>query len=383
MISLNITRTNGEQLSQFLYLLGVVPVWDGLERVTGLRVMSPKEIGRPRIDVTVRISGVLRDTWPTVVELMDEAVLMVAALDESDSDNYILKNLRTYREQKDLPNDDRQGAIRIFGDAPGTYGAGLDLALLASAWKDEADLVKYFIHASAFAYGRNLNGRKSIREFIDTAKNVDLTTDAAASRRNTSSGKFGTQVQGGYRLVAKHLGKKTIRQYQSSSERGREVITESLADSLKRTNEETLLNEFWKQSMIARGYDGASDIMNMIQNVFSAQCVTDCFTDDFLDKLTEEYVNNEQMREWLAENNHFALEEIARRMLELYTREKWNPDDEVLEKLKENYLIIEGDIEEGIESAGDIQGGNVEILNDADIESWQEQLVDIERHINL
>ena len=383
MISLNITRTNGEQLSQFLYLLGIEPLWDRLDRVTGLRVMSIEELGRPRIDVTVRISGVLRDTWPTVVELMDEAVLMVAALDEKDDDNYILKNLHAYRAQTgmELESDDRQGAIRIFGDAPGTYGAGIDLALLASAWKDESDLVKYFIHASAFAYGRNLNGRKSIREFIETAKNVDLTCDTDASRRNTSSGSFGTQVQGGYRLIAKHLGKKTIRQYQSTSERGRGVITEALADSLKRSNEETLLNEFWKQSMIERGYDGASIIMNMMQNVFSAQCVTDCFTDDFLDKLTDEYINNDWMREWLASNNHFALEEIARRMLELHTREKWNPDDEILEKLKANYLIIEGDIEESIESTGDIQGGTVEIINDSQIESWCDRLMEIERYI--
>jgi len=170
---------------------------------------------------------------------------------------------------------------------------------------------------AAFAYGQELNGRKSIREFIETAKNVDLTTDASVSRRNTSSCKFGTQVQGGYRLIAKHLGKKAVRQYQSTSERGRDVITESLADSLKRVNEETMLNEFWKQSMIERGYDGASTIMNMVQNVFSAQCATDCFTDGFPDKLANEYINDGHMREWLAGSNRFALEEIARRMLNL------------------------------------------------------------------
>ena len=380
MISSDVTRSNGEQLSQFLCLLGVEPMWDARDRMSGLNILSIKELERPRIDTTVRISGVLRDTWPSVVELMDEAVLMVAALDESDEENYILKHLREYQRTSDFADDeDRRGAIRIFGDAPGTYGAGIDLALLASAWKDEADLAKYFIQASAYAYGGKLNGRKSIREFIDNAKNVDLSYDTTGSRRiNGIADNFGVQVQGGYRLVAKYLGNKNIRQYQGTNERGRAIITETLADNLKRNVEETLLNEFWKENMMQRGYDGASDIMRAIQSVFESQCVADCFTDDFLDKVAEDYVNDEWMRKWLSENNKFALEEIARRMLELYTRKKWNPVDEVLEKLKESYLKIEGDMEDGLESVGEIQGGNVDIINDADVEGWRERLVELE-----
>ena len=144
---------------------------------------------------------------------------------------------------------------------------------------------------------------------------------------------------------------------QAAGERGREGLTEPLAENLKRTVEETLLNEFWKESMIQRGYDGASDIMHMMQSVFSSQCVSDYFPDAFLDRLTQEYINDDWMREWLTATNPYALEEIARRMLELHTRQKWFPEDETLEKLKENYLIIEGDMEDGLESAGDIQPG--------------------------
>jgi cobaltochelatase CobN len=384
MISLDVTRSGGEQLSQFLYLLGVKPVWDKLERVAGLEIIELTELGRPRIDATVRISGVLRDTWPVVVEIMDKAVLMVASLDESDEENFIVKHLREFRaEAGDVLDDDRRGAIRIFGDPPGTYGAGIDLALLASAWKDESDLARYFINASAYAYGGNLNGRKSVREFIDNAKNVDLTTDTTSSRRmNALSCYFGTQVQGGYRLITKFLAGKDIRQYQSVSERGHAITTESLDANLRRNAENTLLNEFWKESMMSEGYDGASGIMNMIQNLFSAQIVTDSFEDSFLDQVAEAYVNDEFMRDWLTENNPYAIEEIARRMLELYTREKWNPDEDVLERLKENYLIIEGDMEGRTESAGEIQAGNIEILSDSDIESWQKHLAEVDAAIS-
>ena len=222
-----------------------------------------------------------------------------------------------------------------------------------------------------------------IREFVDNAKNVDLSYDTTASRRiNGVVDNFGVQVQGGFRLVAKHLGNKNIRQYQATNERGRAIITETLADNLKHNVEETLLNEFWKESMMQRGYDGASSIMNAIQSIFASQCVADCFADDFLDKVAEEYVNDEQVREWMSENNKFALEEIARRLLELYTREKWNPDSEILEKLKESYLKIEGDMEEGLESAGEIQGGTVDIINDADVEGWRERLLELESFID-
>ena len=384
MISLDVTRSSGEQLSQFLYLIGVIPVWDREDRVTGLEVIGLSELGRPRIDVTVRISGVLRDTWPTAVQIMDRAVMMVAALDEPATDNYLVKHLQELDIAPAADSDnDRQGNIRIFGDPPGTYGAGLDLALLASAWKDESDLVKYFINSSAYAYGINLDGKKSIDEFIDVVKKVDLSTDTTSSRRvNALSESFSTQVQGGFRLMAKHLGNKVIRQYQSTSELGREIITESLAANLKRQAEETLFNEFWKESMMDRAYDGASDIMHLMQSVFSAQCLMDCFSDEFLDRLAEDFINDEWMRNWFGENNPHALEEIARRMLELYTREKWLPDGEVLERLKDNYLIIEGDMEGMTESAGDIQGGNVEILNDSDVESWQKLLYEVETALN-
>jgi cobaltochelatase CobN len=373
MISLDITRTNGEQLSQFLYLLGVTPVWDTQERVLGLQTLDIKELGRPRIDVTVRISGVLRDTWPMAIEMMDEAVRMVSALDEADEENYIQKHLREYKQE---------GAIRIFGDAPGTYGAGLDLALLASAWNNETDLMKYFINASAYAYGKDLPGEKNVREFIENAKQIDLSCDTTSSRRmNTLSCNFGAQVQGGYHLLAKHLGGKNIRQYQGANERGQKIVTETLAENLQRTLNETLLNPFWKENTLKKDYDGASDIMHMMQNVFSTQCLTGYFPDELLDRLTDVYVNDEETRDWFFRHNRYALEEIGRRMLELHQRGRWNGDEEVITRLKENYLHIEGDIEEGIESRGDIQGGAVDIVTDADVAQWKAKLTEIEPYI--
>jgi cobaltochelatase CobN len=170
MISIDITRASGEQLSEYLYLIGIRPVWDKLERVMGLEPIPLDELKRPRIDVTVRITGVLRDTWPTIALMMDDAAVMAASLQEPDSMNYLAKHVRQYSEEFGVSLQDAKRVIRIFGDAPGSYGAGLDLALLASAWKDEGDLVQYFTQASSYAYGNGLNGDRKIREFIDVAK---------------------------------------------------------------------------------------------------------------------------------------------------------------------------------------------------------------------
>jgi cobaltochelatase CobN len=385
MISLDISRGGGEQLAQFLCLLGIRPRWDPRGKVSDLEVMTLAELGRPRIDVTVRVSGVLRDTYPEAVELMDQAALITAGLDEADEDNYIAKHARNYiRQGMDLAENageepHRNAAIRVFGDAPGTYGAGLDLALLASAWKDEKDLAKYFVQNSAFAYGKDLEGRKSIREFILNMRETDLSCDVTQSRRLTPlSCDFSTQVQGGFRLVAKHYGGKNIRQYQTKSEQKKPVKTESLSQAINTALQDTLLCEFWKDSAMERGYNGAAEMMMTLQSAFSAQCVCECFDDRTLDAIAESYINDDFTRNWLMEHSRFAAEEMARRFLELNSRGRWNGETRVLEKLKNNYLSIEGNIEGGIESFGDIQGGTVEIINDENIPLWRKQLAEIE-----
>ena len=381
MISIDITRTGGEQLGEFLYLMGIRPVWDEKEHITGLEIIPLDVLKRPRIDVTVRISGVLRDTWPKAVRLMDEAVLLAASAEESGQWNFVRRHVEEYQSAYG-EGLEREKTIRIFGDPPGGYGAGVDLALKASAWKEEKDLAKYFLQASAFAYGHDLDGQKKVREFADNMSKVEVSSDITQSpRMNLLSCGFSTQVQGGFRLAAKYLGGREIRQYQATSEKGCPVVTQGLDEKLEETIKETLLNPFWQEREKKNGYDGASEMMHSIQNVFDAQCLMGNVKDEILDKLAESYINDEEMREWMMEENPYAAEEIARRMLELVQRERWSPDEEVLESLKENYLIIEGDMEGDLESLGDIQAGNVDIITDREVEGWKEKLAEVEEWI--
>lgn len=383
MISIDIARTHGEQLSQFMYLMGVRPLWDKLGRVTGLEVIPVSELGRPRMDVTLRISGVMRDTWPEAVNLMDDVVLLVSQLEESNEENYIRANIHEM-EQECGELGARAKTIRIFGDPPGTFGAGIDLALKASSWEDDKDLARYFIQASSFAYGNGLNGRKSVREFIENAKKVDLTCDTSSSRRmDTLSCGFGLQVQGGFKLVAETIGGKKIRQYQSSNEPHAKIQTKTLRESVQSDIDDTLLNVIWREKMKEKEYDGASEMMHRVQSVFDAKCTSECVEDETLDQLTEEYINNEEMRNWLIENNRFAAEEIARRLLELCSRGKWKPNEQVLERLRSSYLMIEGDMEDGVTGNGEIQGGSIEIIKEDQVEIWKKNLAEIDEYLRM
>lgn len=379
MISLDISRTHGEQLSEFLWLLGIRPQWDHTGRVRGLEPIPLSELERPRIDVTLRISGVMRDTWPSAVEMMDRAVMLAASLEESPEDNYLVDNIRNLEGSW----EDRAKTIRIFGDPPGAFGAGIDLALKASAWESDRDLTRYFIQSSAYAYGKDLQGEKRIREFVENARSVDLTTDVTSSRRmDTLSCGFGVQVHGGYRLLAKTLGKKEIRQYQAQSELGTPVRTESLSNAMEADVNATLLNALWQENMKKQSYQGAAEIMRRIQTAFDGQCTGQLLRNETLDSLAETYLNEGQMRRWLLEENPYAAEEIGRRLLELHSRGKWSPDPEVLERLRESYLTIDGVMEGGISGDSDIQAGGVEIVRDDQVEIWKKNLSEIDAFLD-
>lgn len=377
MISLDITRSKGEQMAQMMCLMGIRPVWDGQENVTGLEAIPLEELGRPRVDVVVRITGIMRDAWPGVVEWMDRAVLLAASLEEADDQNYVRRHSRELLgklKAANVEDAERRADIRIFGDPPGAFGAGVDLALKASAWKDERDLVRYFVEASSHAYGIGLSGQRAPREFVNSASHTDITYDVTATRRyDIMSAGFTAEVQGGFALLAKMKGR-AVRHYQGSTEDKSNVRVMGLGDKIRESLSETLFNPVWKDAMEQRGYEGGSEIMHRLQNVFSWQVMTEEIGDQNLDRLVREYVLDDRMREFLLRENHFALEEAARRFLELSQRGKWSADEECLDALKDAYLQIEGDLEDGVSGEGEIQAGSIEIIDDGKVESWQRRL---------
>lgn len=371
MISLDVPRTGGEQMSQMLRLLGVRPVWDERGVVTGLAPIPLAELGRPRMDVSVRISSILRDTWPDVLYRLDDAVTLVAALDEPPEENYVAKH--TGEAMREGGGAD---IARIFGGAPGTYANSLGLALAASAWKSEEDLARYFVDSSSYVYGRNKHGEKRVGDFLNAVKLTDATCGITSLRHTDAlNSSYSSRIQGGYALAAQSLlgREKPVRAYMGeSAAEGMRVkpLGEHLHDGLMAT----LLNGDWKRRMMARGYDGAAEIMCRIENVFDMQCMGGSFSDEALNELARSYACDAETLRWFAENNPYAGEEGARRLLELNDRGKWNAAGDVLHALRRAYLAHEANLEDGLCGRGDVQGGSVDIVTDAAVAQWHARL---------
>ncbi len=308
MTSLDVTRTGGEQLGQFLSLLGVRPVWRAGGRVDALACIPLAQLGRPRVDVTAHISSVLRDAWPGVLTLMDRAVRLAAEQDEADSENFVRSNSRRIRQAGE------DGSGRIFGGQPGTYTSAVGLALKASAWKTEEDLAKYFIDASSYLYGENKNGVRATGAFAANIRQVDLTCDITSSRRTDAvASSYSARVQGGFQLAARALGsKKQIRQYMGESTPAGELRVVGMDQHIARAIEDTLLNDVWREQMLEQGYQGASELMCRMQNIFDTQCVCENISPDTLDAIARQYLLDEDMQRWFRENNPHALEAASR-----------------------------------------------------------------------
>ncbi len=374
MTSLDVVRTGGEQLGQFLALLGVTPVWNADGRVDGLACIPLEKLGRPRVDVTAHISSVMRDAWPEVLTIMDRAVRLAAGQEEPDEWNHVRANSRQIEGQTG------HGTGRIFGGRPGTYTSSVGLALKASAWKGEEDLAKYFINASSYLYGEKEQGIHAPDVFAANIRQIDLTGDITMARHtDAGSSSYSSRVQGSYRMAAKALGsKKTIRQYMGESGPGKRIRIVPLADHVLRSIQETLLNGIWREQMMQQGYEGAAELMKRMQRVFETQCMCANIPDQTVDEVVRACLLDEDIRNFFRENNPYAQEEAARRFLELDSRGKWQADPEVLGRLRRAYLQAEGDLEDGVSGEGDIQGGSVDVVSHRDMAQWSERLKETE-----
>lgn len=372
MISLDIPRTKGEQISLFLSLIGVTPCWNERGVVTGMDLLPLEELKRPRMDVAVHISSVLRDTWPDVLTRMDEAVLLAAMAGEDAEANYVIRNLKNSKNIQEKPQ-----ISRIFGAAPGVYSNSISLAVKSSAWKTEAELGRYFIDSSSYVYGKDKYGEKNVPAFLDGIKRTDLTCDVISVRHTDAlASGYSSRIQGGYALAAKSLGfQKKVRSFMGES--GADgILIKTLKEHVNDGLQQTFFNGEWKKARMEEGYDGAAEIMCRLQNVFEMQCVNESFEHEILDLLAQEYLIAEEMRLFMEKNNPYAGEEVSRRFLELESRGKWKPAPEILKRLQSAYLKTEAALEDGMSGLGELQGGSIEIVTDSQITEWKEKLSD-------
>ncbi|MFI1252764.1 cobaltochelatase subunit CobN [Streptomyces netropsis] len=338
-------RTSGDDVAEALALMGVRPLWDDASRrVNGLEPIPLAELGRPRIDVTLRISGFFRDAFPHVIGLLDDAVRLAAALDEPADDNYV-----RVHAQADLAEhgDERRATTRIFGSRPGTYGAGLLQLIDSRDWRTDADLAEVYTVWGGYAYGRELEGRPAREEMETAYKRIAVAAKNTDTREHDiadSDDYF--QYHGGMVATVKALKGKAPEAYIGDSTRPETVRTRTLVEETSRVFRARVINPRWIEAMRRHGYKGAFELAATVDYLFGYDATTGVVPDWMYDKLAQTYVLDPENRAFLQEANPWALHGIAERLLEAESRGMWaKPDAETLEGLRQAFLETEGNLE--------------------------------------
>ncbi|MGW5659478.1 cobaltochelatase subunit CobN [Streptomyces sp. NPDC003758] len=338
-------RTAGDDVAEALALLGIRPVWDDASRrVTGLEPIPHEELGRPRIDVTLRISGFFRDAFPHTIGLLDDAVRLAASLDEPAEVNHIRAHVHA-----DLAahGDERRATTRIFGSRPGTYGAGLLQLIDSRDWRTDADLAEVYTVWGGYAYGRELDGRPARDEMETAYKRIAVAAKNTDTREHDiadSDDYF--QYHGGMVATVRALRGTAPEAYIGDSTRPETVRTRTLVEETSRVFRARVVNPKWIEAMRRHGYKGAFELAATVDYLFGYDATTGVVADWMYDKLTETYVLDPTNREFLQETNPWALHGIAERLLEAESRGMWaKPDPAVLEELRQVYLETEGNLE--------------------------------------
>ncbi len=345
-------KTQGEGVAQALWLLGVRPVRDALNRATEVEVIPLDELKRPRIDVVMTVSGIFRDLFAPTMALLDKAVRRVASLAEPHEMNYVRRHVSQSVDHGAMEYDD--AVTRVFSNASGNYGTNVNFLVMQSAWGDAASLGDLFVTRKCFAYTRDSQGRT-----IEGREAPHL-MDAALSRveatyQNIDSFEVGITDVDHY---FEYLGGISKAVETRSKSRPSIYLSDSLSPQTKiRSLEETVqletrtktLNPKWYEGMLKHGFRGVAEIENHVTNTFGWSATADAVDPWIYTEITNTFLLDDEMLNRLTELNHYSVQSLAKRLLEAHERGYWNPQEEVLERLREIMSRMELGIGKAVE----------------------------------
>ncbi|MDR3437581.1 cobaltochelatase subunit CobN [Telmatospirillum sp.] len=325
-------RTGGDDIAQALALIGARPTWDSAsKRVTGFEVMPLSVLDRPRVDVTLRVSGFFRDAFPALIDLFDSAARAVAALDEGDDDNPLAAHLRDEAErlQSDgLSSEEakRRAGFRVFGSKPGAYGAGLQALIDERGWSTSADLARAYVAWGGYAYGAGSAGAAEHGLFerrLRTAEAVIQNQDNREHDLLDSDDYY--QFEGGMAAAVKTLSGVAPTVYHPDHSRPETPKIRTLEEEIARVVRARAANPKWLAGVMRHGYKGAFEMAATVDYLFAFAATTGCVKDHHFDALFDAYLRDETVHRFLAENNPAALAEMAARFEEAIDRRLWHP----------------------------------------------------------
>jgi cobaltochelatase CobN len=389
-------RTGGDDLAEALALLGVQPVWDyPSRRVVDFEILPVSALGRPRVDVTLRISGFFRDAFPNLISLFDQAVVAVAALDEPPEDNPLAAQVQQEAEMwlsQGLSQEEAnvRSRYRIFGSKPGAYGAGLQGLIEAQNWTDEQDIARAYINWSSYAYtstpptppwqggtletrGENLvkvplikgdlggspglktdpnplgglGGLAAPEAFNQRLKQMQIVLHNQDNREHDlfDSDDY-YQFQGGLTAAVRALTGQNPTIYFGDHSIPENPKVRQLREEIARVYRSRVVNPKWIEGVMRHGYKGAFEMSATVDYLFAYDATTYCVEDHMYQGVAEAYLFDPKVQEFIQQKNPWALRDMAERLLEAHQRGLWKAvKGEVLEKLRAIALQAEAVIE--------------------------------------
>ncbi len=323
-------RTGGDDIAQALALIGVRPTWEhASRRVTGYEIVTLAELGRPRVDVTLRISGFFRDAFPAQIELFDRAVRAVGALEEEARDNPIA--VRMHEESEALVAQGveageaaRRAGYRIFGSKPGAYGAGLQALIDEKGWDDRGDLAEAYIAWGSYAYGAAEEGRPDRQQFASRLNRLQAVVHNQDNREHDllDSDDY-YQFEGGMTAAVEHVSGTRPAIYHNDHSRPEKPVVRALEEEIARVVRARAANPKWIAGVMRHGYKGAFEMAAMLDYLFAFSATTGAVRDHHFDLVYEAYLGDDHVRDFIADHNPAALKEMAERFLEALERGLW------------------------------------------------------------
>jgi cobaltochelatase CobN len=345
-------RTQGDDIAEALWLMGVRPVWqEENRRVVDLEVIPLSELNRPRIDVTIRMSGFFRDAFPGVVKLLDRAVNLIADLDEPGTLNYVRKHVRIDEAEfsrNGVPGAAAKARFRLFSNKPGSYGTGILSAITESDWETSDDLARIYLAWGGFAYTGDLYGEPAHDEFQRRLASAEI---AVQNKDNYEHDIFDSddymQFHGGMIAAIRSLAGREPMAVLGDSANPETARNRDIREEARRVFRARVANPKWLRAIQRHGYKGALEMAATVDYLFGYDATAQVIDDWMYQQVAEKYVFDETSREFCERSNPWALREMTGRLLEAAERGMWSePDPETLARLKATYLANEGLLEE-------------------------------------
>lgn len=347
-------RTGGDDIAQAFALLGVKPVWDGVSRrVVDFEILPLSVLQRPRVDVTLRISGFFRDGFPNLLDLFNQVVEAVSNLNESAEENPLANQAEketVYWQEQGLSLEEAQARsrYRIFGSKPGAYGAGLQGLIESQNWETDEDLAQAYINWSSYAYTQKGEGKVAPEAFKERLKNLQVVLHNQDNREHDllDSDDY-YQFQGGLTTAIRSVTGKNPQTYFGDNSVMENPKVRQLSEEITRVYRSRVVNPKWIEGVMRHGYKGAFEIAATVDYLFAYDATAQCVENYMYEGVANAYLLDEKVQQFLEAKNPWAMRDIAERLLEANQRGMWSSaPNQTLEQLRSIVHEAEGVLEE-------------------------------------